>query len=193
LFSARPERPLFDRLAIIIKHWKTAIGVAMLVIAGMMYQDVHDGAALRAQARIQIDEEHTTAQTDFKEPSLVYTDPEPYYQTQYKILQGRDLACAPVKRLQLRNGARVQRQRREAAGADAGDHDIKRRSSGCFRGEQRCRPSCGAPHNENSRRTHSSVACRSFRFAAAGSWMCTSCPLIRSSPLVRLTYSPRST
>ena len=101
LFSADPNVHLFDRLAIIIKHWKPAIGVAVLVIAGMMYQTYTTVPLYRAQARIQIDEEHTTAQTDFKEPSLVYTDPEPYYQTQYKILQGRDLALRAVKRLQL--------------------------------------------------------------------------------------------
>ena len=101
LFSPDPNVHLFDRLAIIVKHWKVALGVAMLVIAGMMYQTYTTVPLYRAQARIQIDEEHTAAQTDFKEPSLVYTDPEPYYQTQYKILQGRDLALRAVKRLQL--------------------------------------------------------------------------------------------
>jgi len=101
LFSADPNVHLFDRLAIIIKHWKPAIAVMVLVIAGMMYQTYTTVPLYRAQARIQIDEEHTTAQTDFKEPSLVYSDPEPYYQTQYKILQGRDLALRAVKRLQL--------------------------------------------------------------------------------------------
>ena len=101
LFSADPNVHIFDRLAIIIKHWKPAVAVAMLVIAGTMYQTYTTVPLYRAQARIQIDEEHTTAQTDFKEPSLIYTDPEPYYQTQYKILQGRDLALRAVKRLQL--------------------------------------------------------------------------------------------
>src|SRR5262245_32721031 len=101
LFSADPNVHLFDRLAIIVQHWKAAVGVAMLVIVGMMYQTYTTIPLYRAQARIQIDEEHTTAQTDFKEPSLVYSDPEPYYQTQYKILQGRDLALRAAKRLQL--------------------------------------------------------------------------------------------
>src|SRR5262245_37958313 len=101
LFSPDPNVHLFDRLAIIIKHWKAAVGVAMLVITGMMYQTYTTVPLYRAQARIQIDEEHTAAQTDFKEPSLVYSDPEPYYQTQYKILQGRDLALRAVKRLQM--------------------------------------------------------------------------------------------
>src|SRR6185295_1752236 len=101
LFSPDPNVHLFDRLAIIIKHWKAAAAIAILVSAGMMYQTYTTVPLYRAQARIQIDEEHTTAQTDFKESSLVYSDPEPYYQTQYKILQGRDLALHAVKRLQL--------------------------------------------------------------------------------------------
>ena len=101
LFSPDPNAHLFDRLAIIVKHWKSAIAVAVLVVAGMMYQTFTTVPLYRAQARIQIDEEQTTAQTDFKESSLVYSDPEPYYQTQYKILQGRDLALRAVKRLKL--------------------------------------------------------------------------------------------
>jgi len=101
LFSPDPNVHLFDRLAIIIKHWKTAAAVAVVVVAGMMYQTFTTVPLYRAQARIQIDEEQTAAQTDFKEPSLVYSDPEPYYQTQYKILQGRDLALRAVKRLKL--------------------------------------------------------------------------------------------
>jgi capsular exopolysaccharide synthesis family protein len=101
LFSPDPNVHLFDRLAIIIKHWKSAVAVAILVVAGMMYQTFATVPLYRAQARIQIDEEQTTAQTDFKESSLVYSDPEPYYQTQYKILQGRDLALRAVKRLKL--------------------------------------------------------------------------------------------
>ena len=101
LFSPDPNVHLFDRLAIIIKHWKSAVAVAVLVVAGMMYQTFATVPLYRAQARIQIDEEQTTAQTDFKESSLVYSDPEPYYQTQYKILQGRDLALRAVKRLKL--------------------------------------------------------------------------------------------
>jgi capsular exopolysaccharide synthesis family protein len=101
LFSPDPNVHLFDRLAIIIKHWKAAAAVATLVIVGMMYQTFTTVPLYRAQARIQIDEEQTTAQVDFKQPELVYSDPEPYYQTQYKILQGRDLALRAVKRLKL--------------------------------------------------------------------------------------------
>src|SRR5258705_8967929 len=101
LFSPDPNVHLFDRLAIIIKHGKAAAAIATLGAAGMMYQTFTTVPLYRAQARIQIDEEQTAAQTDFKETSLVYSDPEPYYQTQYKILQGRDLALRAVRHLKL--------------------------------------------------------------------------------------------
>src|SRR6185436_6510851 len=99
--SPDPNVHRVDRLAIIIKHWKAAAAIATLVVAGMMYQTFTTVPLYRAQARVQIDEEQTAAQTDFRETSLVYSDPEPYYPPQYKILQGRDLALRAVKRLQL--------------------------------------------------------------------------------------------
>ncbi len=79
------------------------MAVAILVVAAMMYQTYTTVPLFRAQARIQIDEEQTTVQTDFKEPYLAYSDPEPYFQTQYKILQGRDLALRAVRHLRLDN------------------------------------------------------------------------------------------
>jgi capsular exopolysaccharide synthesis family protein len=103
LFSPDPNAHLFDRLAIIVKHWKAAATIAVVVVAAMMYQTYTTVSLYRAQARIQIDEEQTASQTDFKQPELVYSDPEPYYQTQYKILQGRDLALRAVRRLKLEN------------------------------------------------------------------------------------------
>lgn len=100
LFTANPTLHLLDRLATMVRHWKASLAVAILVTAGMMYQTYTTAPMYRAQARVQIEEEYT-AQTDFKETSLTYSDPEPYYQTQYKIIQGRDLARRAVTRLKL--------------------------------------------------------------------------------------------
>jgi len=150
LFSPDPNVHLFDRLAIIIKQWKPAVGVAMLVIAGMMYQTYTTVPLYRAQARIQIDEEHTTAQTDFKEPSFVYTDPEPYYQTQYKILQGRDLALRVVKRLQLQTVPEFNGRGATPPALSQAIADIKAKVVALVRGEPAV-PShrAGTPPNEN--------------------------------------------
>jgi capsular exopolysaccharide synthesis family protein len=91
---------LFDRFAVVVKYYKAVIVVFVLVVAGMMYQTYTTIPMYRAQARIHIEEEQT-AHADFKEPYVAYSDPEPYYQTQYRILQGRDLARRAVRRLKL--------------------------------------------------------------------------------------------
>ena len=56
-------------------------------MAAMLYQTYTTTPLYRAQARVQIDEEQSTTQTEFKEAYFAYSDPEPYYQTQYKILE----------------------------------------------------------------------------------------------------------
>ena len=91
---------LFDRFAVVVKYHKAVVAVFVLVVAGWMYQTYTTIPMYRAQARLQIEEEHT-AQTDFKDAYFAYSDPEPYYQTQYRILQGRDLARRAVRRLKL--------------------------------------------------------------------------------------------
>ncbi|HEV8316947.1 MAG TPA: polysaccharide biosynthesis tyrosine autokinase [Vicinamibacterales bacterium] len=91
---------LFDKFAVVLKYYKAVVVVFVLVVAGMMYQTYSTIPLYRAQARIHIEEEHT-AQTDFKDSYLTYQDPEPFYQTQYRILQGRDLARRAVRRLNL--------------------------------------------------------------------------------------------
>jgi capsular exopolysaccharide synthesis family protein len=102
LFSPSGEVHIYDRLALIAKHWKASLAVAVIVVAAMMYQTYTTVPMYRAQARVQIEEEQTaSAQTDFKDPYLAYSDPEPYYQTQYRILQGRDLARRTARRLKL--------------------------------------------------------------------------------------------
>jgi capsular exopolysaccharide synthesis family protein len=99
-YTASKSNHLFDRLAVIVKYYHAASAVCLLVVAGWMYQTYTTIPMYRAQARLQIEEEYK-AETDFKDGYLAYTDPEPYYQTQYRILQGRDLARRAVRRLKL--------------------------------------------------------------------------------------------
>lgn len=141
---------LYDRLAVVLKHSKASFAVAVVVVVGMMYQTYTTIPMYRAQARIQIEEEHT-AQTDFKDPYLAYSDPEPYYQTQYRILRGRDLARRVVRRLNLEtvpefNGTGVQPPAvtRFVEGA-------KRRILAPFRGEASPAPAAAAgPADDNA-------------------------------------------
>jgi capsular exopolysaccharide synthesis family protein len=54
----------------------------------------------RAQARLLIEDERS-AEAGFQNVETGYRDPEPYYQTQYRILRGRELARKVIKKLNL--------------------------------------------------------------------------------------------
>jgi capsular exopolysaccharide synthesis family protein len=102
--AASPSRGavhLYDRLNIVLRYYKAVVVVAVLIMAGVMHRTYTTIPMYRAQARIYIEQEQAAQPTNFKEPYLSYEDPEPYYQTQYRILQGRDLARRAVKRLHL--------------------------------------------------------------------------------------------
>lgn len=101
MYAPQRNIHLFDRLAVLVKYYKVVIVVATLVIAGMMYQAYTTIPTYGAYVRIQIDEESTANPGNFQEPYIAYQDPEPFYNTQYKILQGRELARRVVRRLKL--------------------------------------------------------------------------------------------
>ena len=67
----------------------------------MMIQGYSSIQHFRAQGRLLIENERTTAIPGIGAPEEFYEDPEPYYQTQYKILKGRDLTRRVVAKLNL--------------------------------------------------------------------------------------------
>lgn len=89
-----------DRLAIVLKYWKTVGAVFLLVVAGMMWSAYTTIPRYSAEARLQIEEEQST-QTALSDSSISVQDPEAFYQTQLRILQGRELASRAVRRLNL--------------------------------------------------------------------------------------------
>jgi len=54
-----------------------------------------------ARTRILIEDERSTAIPGLNADNQYYEDPEPYYQTQYRILTGRDLIRRVVKKLEV--------------------------------------------------------------------------------------------
>ena len=79
-----------------------AISVFILTTLAVIIQSSTAVPMFRAHARILIESERSTAIRWSQRPeSQFYEDPEPYYNTQYKILQGRDLARRVVEKLQL--------------------------------------------------------------------------------------------
>jgi capsular exopolysaccharide synthesis family protein len=68
----------------------------------MIIQGYSNVNIFQAQARVLIEDERSTAVPGLQsEQNTYYEDPEPYYQTQYKILKGRDLTRRVVRKLHL--------------------------------------------------------------------------------------------
>ena len=92
---------LLDRFAVIYRYRAIAISVLILTTLAVMIQSATAVPMYRAHARILIEDERSTAIPGLNSESQFFEDPEPYYNTQYKILQGRDLARRVVTKLQL--------------------------------------------------------------------------------------------
>jgi capsular exopolysaccharide synthesis family protein len=101
-YTPENEVHLLDRLAVLYRYRRLCATVFILVTAAMIIQGYSAVKVYQAQARLLIEDERSTAvpglQTD---QNQFYEDPEPYYQTQYKILKGRDLMRRVVHKLHL--------------------------------------------------------------------------------------------
>jgi succinoglycan biosynthesis transport protein ExoP len=100
-YSAQSEVHLLDRLAVIYRYRRIAATVFVLATAATMIQGYTRVRMYEAQARILIEDERSTTLVPGLTNADYYEDPEPYYQTQYRILKGRDLTRRVVAKLHL--------------------------------------------------------------------------------------------
>ena len=100
MLETLPEVHLLDRLATVFRHLRLITGVFAVVLAIAMLESYSATPMYRTQARIVIQDERSTAVSSLtaSEPSY-WQDPEPYYNTQYRILQSRGLARRVVRKL----------------------------------------------------------------------------------------------
>lgn len=103
-YATDGETHLLDRLAVLYRYRRIALTVFVLATAAMMIQRGSNVPVYQARGQLEIQDERSTAipglggaETQF------YEDPEPYYNTQYKILKGRDLVRRVAKKLHLEN------------------------------------------------------------------------------------------
>jgi succinoglycan biosynthesis transport protein ExoP len=97
---------LLDRLAIVYRYRRIAATVFVLTTTALMIQGYSTIRLFEAQARLLIEDERSATMPGITDSSnAYYQDPEPYYQTQYRILKGRDLVRRVVKQLHLENVA----------------------------------------------------------------------------------------
>jgi polysaccharide biosynthesis transport protein len=100
-FEVDGEVHLLDRLAIVYRYRTIAVSVFILTTLAIMIQSYGTLPTYVAQARLLIEDERSTAVPGLNPDNTYYQDPEPYYQTQYKILKGRDLVRKVVRKLHL--------------------------------------------------------------------------------------------
>jgi polysaccharide biosynthesis transport protein len=95
-----PEVHLLDRLAVVFKHMRLIAAVFAIVVSIAMLESYSATPLYRSQARIVIQDERSTAIGTLNSADPAYwQDPEPYFNTQYRILQSRGLARRIVKHL----------------------------------------------------------------------------------------------
>jgi len=101
-FTPENDVHLLDRVAVLYRYRRVATAVFVLSSAAMMIQGYTTLKEYQAKAQVMIENERATAVPGLNNSENVYyEDPEPYYNTQYRILKGRDLARRVVRKLHL--------------------------------------------------------------------------------------------
>src|SRR5713226_3801316 len=99
-YSLASNVHILDRLAILYRYWRIALAVFALTTIALMIQGHSNIQLFEAKAQLLIEEERSTAMPGIT-ADRYYEDLITYYNTQYRILRGRDLARRVVKRLHL--------------------------------------------------------------------------------------------
>jgi capsular exopolysaccharide synthesis family protein len=98
MLDSLPEVHLLDRLAVVFRHIRLIVAVFTVVVALAMLESYSATPMYRTQARIVIQDERSAAVASLNSNDPTYwQDPEPYFNTQYRILQSRGLARRVVK------------------------------------------------------------------------------------------------
>jgi polysaccharide biosynthesis transport protein len=101
-YTPESDVHILDRLAVIYRYRRIAIAVFVLTSAAMIIQGYSNVQFFRAQGRLLIENERASEVPGLSPNSdQFYEDPEPYFQTQYKILRGRDLTRRVIKKVHL--------------------------------------------------------------------------------------------
>jgi succinoglycan biosynthesis transport protein ExoP len=95
-----PDVHVLDRLAIAFKHIRLIGGVFAVVVAIAMLESYSATPMYRTQARIVMQDERSAVVPNLNSAEPIYwQDPEPYFNTQYRILQSRGLARRVVRKI----------------------------------------------------------------------------------------------
>src|SRR4051794_24154684 len=103
-YAADPDVHLLDRLPVLYPYPRICLTTLVLVTAAPTNPGQSTPQMYQARGRLLIEDERSTGVRGLQnDANPYYEDPEPYYQTQYKILKGRDLTRRVVHKLHLEN------------------------------------------------------------------------------------------
>jgi capsular exopolysaccharide synthesis family protein len=98
MLDTLPEVHLLDRLAVVFRHRRLVAAVFAVVVSIAMLESYSATPMYKSMARIVIQDERSTAIGTLNSSDPAYwQDPEPYFNTQYRILQSRGLARRIIK------------------------------------------------------------------------------------------------
>src|SRR5262245_17618907 len=101
-FAPDTDVHILDRIAVLYRYRRVVVAVFVLTTAALTIQGYTSLQLYQAQAQIMIEDERATAVPGLNNAdTMFYEDPEPYYNTQYRILKGRDLTRRVIKKLNL--------------------------------------------------------------------------------------------
>ena len=103
LFPTDSDTHLLDRLNAIYKYRYIVVTVFLLVLLVVAVRTFTTTPMFRATTSMLIEDERAASVAGFNAATNneYVSDPEPYYQTQLRILTGRELAAKVVARLNL--------------------------------------------------------------------------------------------
>ena len=94
------SRLFFDRLAVVSRYRHLIVAAVLLAIVGALLKTYTTLPLYRAHATVLLDE--TLESVDvFRNSSSGWVDPEPFLETQYRLLQSRELALRVVELLDV--------------------------------------------------------------------------------------------
>jgi capsular exopolysaccharide synthesis family protein len=103
LFPTDSDTHILDRLNAIYKYRYVVVTVFLLVLLAVAVRTFTTTPMYRATTSVLIEDERAATVAGFNSATSTeyISDPEPYYQTQLRILTGRELAAKVVARLNL--------------------------------------------------------------------------------------------
>jgi succinoglycan biosynthesis transport protein ExoP len=134
LFPADSDTHVLDRLNAIYKYRYVVITVFLLVIVGVLVRTFTTTPMYRATTSVLIEDERGASVAGFNAASgPEYQDPEPYFQTQLRILQGRELSGRVADRMHLENVPEFNGQGPQRTGLGSLIHTMKAQAQGPLR------------------------------------------------------------